>query len=171
LGPRLKLKWPNDLICDGAKLAGILMEGEISAGVAGGNDLAVVIGIGVNCAHHPTDTTYPATDLAEAGALVMPEHLFSVLSRTMVTRLDEWDRGNGFAGIRAAWLARAAGIGEPIKVALMEGMSEGKFETVDEDGRLVLRVADGQIQLVAAGDVFPIASMKQSGSAKGSREG
>ena len=63
---RLALKWPNDVLCDGAKLAGILIEGE-----SRGQALAVAIGIGVNCAHHPAGTPYPATDLAAAGVAVV----------------------------------------------------------------------------------------------------
>src|SRR5262249_18700944 len=59
---RLSLKWPNDLLCDGAKLAGILIEGEGS-----GAALNVAIGIGINCVHHPAGTEYPATDLAAVG--------------------------------------------------------------------------------------------------------
>src|ERR1043166_4321324 len=78
LGPRLKLKWPNDVLCDGAKLAGILIEGESLAG----GTLAVVIGPGVNCAHHPAGTPYPATNLAAAGALVAPESLMQTLIGT-----------------------------------------------------------------------------------------
>ncbi len=58
--PRIALKWPNDVFCDGAKVAGILIEGE-------GNPLTVAIGIGINCVHHPDDTEYPATDLRARG--------------------------------------------------------------------------------------------------------
>src|SRR5262247_2040898 len=69
LKPRLAIKWPNDLLLAGAKFAGILIEGEASRGdQADGDEGAVVVGIGVNCASHPADTEYPATDLAAAGA-------------------------------------------------------------------------------------------------------
>src|SRR5262249_47085632 len=96
LGPRLKLKWPNDVLCDGAKLAGILVEGESVPGRA----LVAVIGIGVNCAHHPADAAYPATSLAVAGALVTPESLVQALMPAMTARLAEWNRGEDFAAIR-----------------------------------------------------------------------
>lgn len=154
LGPRLKLKWPNDVLCDGAKLAGILVEGE---GLPG-RPLAVVIGIGVNCAHHPADTAYPATDLAAAGALVAPETIAQALIGTMARRLAEWDRGENFAAIRAAWLKRAAGLGAPARVRLPEREVEGVAETLDETGRLVLRLADGSRECIAAGEMFPLAS-------------
>ena len=152
LGPRLALKWPNDVLCDGAKLAGILVEGEaLPAG-----PLAVVIGIGVNCAHHPADTAYPATNLAEAGAVVAPESLLQALINTMARRLAEWDRGENFAAVRAAWLKRTAGLGAPARMRLPEREIDGIAETLDETGRLVLRLADGSRERIAAGEMFPV---------------
>jgi len=149
LQPRLMLKWPNDLLCDGAKLAGILIEGE---------GRAVAVGIGVNCRHHPAGTGYPATDLAACGAAVSPDHLFGVLSRRVVQRLGEWQRGAGFAGIRRAWLARTQGLGSAIAVRVGERESRGRYEGIDEHGRLLLRSADGMLTTIAAGDVFPLGS-------------
>jgi BirA family biotin operon repressor/biotin-[acetyl-CoA-carboxylase] ligase len=144
LATRLMLKWPNDLLIDRNKCAGILIEGEGSA---------VVIGIGVNCVHHPAATSHPATDLAAAGVRASPETLLAPLSRAMVVRLAQWNRGTGFASIRADWLARAAGLGKPIRVTLADGELAGQFETIDQTGRLVLRLANGTMQAVAAGDV------------------
>ena len=158
LGPRLKLKWPNDVLCDGAKLAGILVEGE---GLPG-RPLAVVIGVGVNCAHHPADTSYPATNLAAAGAIVAPETLAQALIGTMAGRLAEWDRGENFAAIRAAWLKRAAGLGAPVRVRLPEREVDGVAETLDETGRLVLRLADGSREHIAAGELFPLSAWAQA---------
>jgi BirA family biotin operon repressor/biotin-[acetyl-CoA-carboxylase] ligase len=151
LGPRLQVKWPNDIVCDGAKLAGILVEGES----APGRPLAVVIGIGVNCAHYPADAAYPATSVKEAGALVVPETLAQALISAMAGRLAEWDRGENFAAIRTAWLRRAAGLGAPARVRLPEREVEGVVETLDEVGRLVLRLPDGRHERIAAGDMFP----------------
>ena len=154
VGPRLKVKWPNDLLYDGAKLAGILVEGEsLTDGT-----LAVAVGIGVNCRHHPSDMPYPATNLEEAGALVAPEDLMRGLSGAMTRRLIDWDRGGGFATVRAAWLARAAGLGAPARVRLPEREIEGLVETLDEAGRLVLRQADGRVERVTAGEMFPLAA-------------
>src|SRR5262245_4463312 len=145
----LMLKWPNDVLCNGAKLAGILLEGE-------GRTLAVAIGIGVNCQQHPAETTYPATDLREAGVGVSPEQLFDRLAAAMQRWLAQWDRGHGFAAIRAAWLARAHASGTQLTLRLGERESIGSFETLDEAGRLILRRADGKTEAVMAGDVFPI---------------
>jgi BirA family transcriptional regulator, biotin operon repressor / biotin---[acetyl-CoA-carboxylase] ligase len=152
IGPRLAVKWPNDLLCDGAKLAGILVEGESATG----QPLVTVVGIGINCAHHPAQTDHPAIDLRAAGKHVTPEALFTALSRAMLQRLTEWDRGRGFAATRAAWLARAAGLGTPVRVKLADRQLEGHFETLDPFGRLVLRLGDGTATIITAGDVFPI---------------
>jgi BirA family biotin operon repressor/biotin-[acetyl-CoA-carboxylase] ligase len=145
LASRVALKWPNDLLIDRMKFSGILVEGE---------GPAVVVGIGVNCVHHPAGTDFPATDLATAGVRTTPDSVFERLSAAMVARLVQWDRGAGFAAVRTEWLARAAGLGKPIKVALADGIVAGQFETIDGTGRLVLRLADGKTQAVAAGDVM-----------------
>jgi BirA family biotin operon repressor/biotin-[acetyl-CoA-carboxylase] ligase len=148
LAGRVALKWPNDLLIDRNKFAGILVEGE---------GTTVVIGIGVNCANHPPGTEYPATDLAAAGVRATPDSLFPPLSAAMVARLAQWGRGAGFAAIRADWLARAAGIGKPVRVKTNDTELNGTFEAVDANGRLVLRLADGTMQAIAAGDVFVMA--------------
>jgi BirA family transcriptional regulator, biotin operon repressor / biotin---[acetyl-CoA-carboxylase] ligase len=150
---RLTLKWPNDLLCDGAKLAGILIESESVTG-----RLAVAIGVGVNCLHHPAQTPYPTTDLHAGGAEVSAEILFVALSGTMPRRLIQWNRGAGFDAIRDEWIARAAGIGNDMRVRLPDRELFGRFEALDERGRLLLRLADGTLQTITAGDVFPVAS-------------
>lgn len=149
---QLRLKWPNDLLLDGRKIAGILVEGTSAAG----GPAAVVVGFGVNCKHHPANVEYPATDLAAAGFAVSAEMLLAALGSALRERLSEWNRGQNFASIRAAWLARAAGIGAAIEVRLANRMGAGVFETVDESGALVLKHADGSRETIAAGDVFPL---------------
>lgn len=146
--PMLALKWPNDLLLSGAKLAGILIEGEGQE-----EEGAVVIGIGVNCAAHPAGAAFPATDLAAGGASISAGALFGALSVKMLGRLAQWNRGNGFATIRADWLARAAGLGEAIRVALADRELSGRFEGLDEAGGLILIAPDGGKVMVAAGDV------------------
>src|SRR5207302_98048 len=123
---RLKLKWPNDLLLGGAKLAGILIEAE-----SVGDVTAIAAGIGVNCAHHPAGLAYPATSLAACGAAVAPNELLRALSCAMVRRLAQWDRGSGFAAIRAEWLKHAAGVGGDIHVRLADRELSGTFETLD----------------------------------------
>ena len=147
LGPMLAVKWPNDLLLNGAKLGGILIEGESELG------FAVAVGIGVNCAAHPTDTPYPATDLAAAGALVTPAQLAAVLSAAMQRRLAQWQRGQGFAATRADWLKRAAGLGQDIQVRLPERELSGLFKGLDDAGHLLVLERHG-LTTVTAGEVF-----------------
>jgi len=147
--PLMQLKWPNDLLLSGAKFAGILIEGE-GAEEAG----AVAIGIGVNCMAHPADAAYPATDLAASGAQVTATALFGALALKMAGRLAQWNRGHGFATIRADWLARAAGLGDTIRIALADRELVGRFESLDDAGCLVLIAPDGAETVVTAGDVM-----------------
>jgi BirA family biotin operon repressor/biotin-[acetyl-CoA-carboxylase] ligase len=147
LGPLLKVKWPNDLLIGKAKVAGILIEGE--------NEpvFLVAIGIGVNCAAHPENMDFPATDLATTGALVVPDALFTALSVAMARRLGQWNRGQGFAAIRADWLRRAAGLGETVSIRLPTRELSGRFRGLDDEGRLLLEHA-GEVTAITAGEVF-----------------
>ncbi len=147
LAPALAVKWPNDLLLGGKKLAGILVEGDSE------QSFAVAIGIGVNCASHPAETNHPATDLAANGARIAPEHLFAALAQATQRRLAQWQGGQGFAAIRADWLKRAANLGEDIRVRLPEREVSGRFEGLDEAGRLLLK-GRGGITTVTAGEVF-----------------
>ena len=149
LAARLALKWPNDLMCGQRKIAGILIEGE-------GNPVTVAVGIGVNCRHHPDATEFPATDFVAEGADVGAAALIDHLAAAMQARLAQWNRGAGFAGIRTAWLARSHGLGHPIRVRLPEREMTGGFETIDDTGRLMLRVGNGGLEAIAAGEVFSL---------------
>lgn len=147
VGPDLKLKWPNDVLVEKAKVAGILIEGESEPA------FAVAIGVGVNCATHPDNTDYPAADLAGLGALVVPDALLAELAGAMQKRLVQWKRGLGFSVTRADWLKRAAGLGETLQVRLPERELSGRFQGLDDAGRLLLEQA-GSITPVTAGEVF-----------------
>lgn len=146
--PGITIKWPNDLLLGQAKFAGILIEGE------GVTDGAVAIGIGVNCVSHPVSTDLRATDLAAAGVSITPGMLIGSLSAKMIGRLEQWNRGEGFPGVRADWIARAAGLGEIVCIRLADRELSGRFETLDENGGLVLRAANGRTQLVSAADMI-----------------
>jgi BirA family biotin operon repressor/biotin-[acetyl-CoA-carboxylase] ligase len=87
---------------------------------------------------------------------VTPESLARALAGTMAQRLAQWARGDNFAAIRTAWLRRAAGLGAPARVRLPEREVEGVVETLDDTGRLVLRLADGRIERIAAGEMLPL---------------
>jgi BirA family biotin operon repressor/biotin-[acetyl-CoA-carboxylase] ligase len=154
LAPRLAIKWPNDLLLGRAKVAGILVEGQSGSA-------AVAIGIGVNCVSHPPHTDYPATDLADTR--VSAAALFEALSVAMLARLRQWSRGEGFPLTRADWLARAAGLGEDITARLPGRELRGRFEALDPTGALLLRLPDGRLATIAAGDVFPSTAVAAAG--------
>ena len=152
LRPALRLKWPNDLLYDRAKLAGILLE---SSGVAGAEVAWVAIGMGVNLATHPEGLEYRATSLAAMGVSgVTPDDALAALDRSFEHWLAVWRGVQGFAAIREAWLKRAEGVGGPITVRLSSGAIEGTYEGLAPDGALQLRLGDGHLELVSAGDVF-----------------
>ena len=149
LGSQLRLKWPNDAIVNGAKIAGILLEATQTRNGA----LACVIGIGVNCASHPGDLAYAATDLRALGTQIEPRVLLQGLAEEFAGWLDRWDEGRGFGLIRTAWLSFAAGIGEPAEVTIGAQRLKGTLRGLDERGRLLLDTDMGQ-RIIDAGDVF-----------------
>ena len=146
---RFTLKWPNDLLADGAKLSGILLE----SSVLPDGRFAVAIGIGVNVVAHPVDVPYPATSLREMGSMLSAEQLFSSLSSAWAQNIALWDEGRGLDAIRQRWLARAAGLGGEVAVRMDGQILRGKFETIDEDCRFVIRLEDNSLARIAAGDV------------------
>ena len=140
---QVMIKWPNDLLVEGAKLAGILLERVESA---------VVIGIGVNLAHHPESIGRPVTSLAAlTGSAPDPAVFVETLAEGFARWLGRW-RGEGLASVRSSWLAAA----HPIGTALSTGAGDGLFEGLDEHGALRLRLADGTSHVIHAGDVFLI---------------
>jgi BirA family biotin operon repressor/biotin-[acetyl-CoA-carboxylase] ligase len=147
LQSRLALKWPNDVLVDGKKLAGILLESER---VESGH--AVVVGIGVNIASAPHDL--PAISLATLGMDIHAEQVFTELSGAWLNYARIWNEGRGLAAIRSHWLARAAGVGAEITVRVGNKVLRGTFQTLDEQGRLILRVPDRGTMQIAAGDVY-----------------
>ncbi len=150
----LAIKWPNDILCGGAKLAGILVEGGAHPGRQRSPGFSAVLGFGVNCASHPSDLSYAATHLGLiAGTDGTRDALFEALSGTVVDTLALWDEGRNFTGIRRAWLGHALPQGTRLAVARPDGPHEGTFQTVDADGRLILETGSGCVT-VEAGDVF-----------------
>lgn len=146
----VKLKWPNDVLVNGKKCAGILLENQNIQGKA-----ALVIGIGVNCVSHPSNTNYPATDLSHQGIAISAEQLFMSLVAHMDGFISQWDRGRNFAEIRQLWLKHAIGLGKPIRVKIPGQADEtGIFETIDETGLLILDQENGTKKRISAADIF-----------------
>jgi BirA family biotin operon repressor/biotin-[acetyl-CoA-carboxylase] ligase len=144
-------KWPNDLLIDGKKISGILLE---TAGSGTDRLDWLVIGLGVNIVSHPDQTLYPVTDLHGEGAtgITAPDLLDRFLAR-FALHYDAWSQG-GFAALLPAWKARAIGIGGDILVRLDNQTLEGRFVDLDGEGMLMLNMADGRTRRIAAGDVF-----------------
>ncbi|MBP2312404.1 biotin--[acetyl-CoA-carboxylase] ligase [Azospirillum soli] len=148
----IRCKWPNDVLVNGRKLSGILLESE--AGPDGG--LAwLVLGVGINLRHFPEGTEFAATSLIAEGAPAMqPAGLLEVYAEQLATWYARWLE-HGFALVRSAWMARAKGIGEPVAVRLSDRTLTGTFADLDSDGVLLLDRDDGTgRQRIAAGDVF-----------------
>jgi BirA family biotin operon repressor/biotin-[acetyl-CoA-carboxylase] ligase len=142
LAPHVRIKWPNDLMADGAKLAGMLLEREGEA---------VVLGFGVNLAHHPEGLERPVTSLAALTGGAAPEAgpFLDMLAESLARWLNRWRR-SGLAPVRQAWLACA----HPFGTALSTHKGDGVFDGLDESGALRLRLGDGSTRFVHSGDVF-----------------
>ncbi|HEX2136386.1 MAG TPA: biotin--[acetyl-CoA-carboxylase] ligase [Microvirga sp.] len=169
--PRLALKWPNDLLLEGAKVAGLLLEGHRI-----GPSLAIVIGFGVNIAHAPTGTPYPAAALQSVDPAVTRERLFEALAAGFARTFADWKAAQGggtsdsFGPIRRRWLERAAGIGGDVTLRLPSGERRGIFEGLDRFGRLRLKTPAG-VELIDAGDLyFPHLHPKTAELAGGARD-
>lgn len=138
--PGVRIKWPNDLVVDGAKLAGILLEREGEA---------VIIGIGVNLAAHPAFLERPATSLAALGGPAPAAQFLERLAGIFVREIERW-RSEPLDVLCRRWLDAA----HPVGTALVTPEGAGLFDGLDPSGALRLRLEDGTTRLVHAGDVF-----------------
>lgn len=145
----LSIKWPNDVLLGGAKVAGILVEGTRTAsGVQ-----FCVIGSGVNCASFPADLPYRAISLTEAvGRPVDRDEVFAAYRARLAEAIEVWDDGRGYAAIRSRWLARALPLDTPLVVRGAQEPIRGRFQGIDAKGRLLLMGAHGPLA-VEAGEV------------------
>ncbi|HEY9009984.1 MAG TPA: biotin--[acetyl-CoA-carboxylase] ligase [Devosia sp.] len=148
-GARIALKWPNDVLADGAKLAGILLEAQKRPD----DRMAVVIGFGVNVVAAPERLPYPAASIASLGWQVTAEQIFAALADEWVDAVELWDNGRNVAGILTLWRQLAAGIGAPVAVSRDGEVVRGVFETIDDAGRLIVRANDNSRVAITAGDV------------------
>ncbi|MEM9968656.1 MAG: biotin--[acetyl-CoA-carboxylase] ligase [Pseudomonadota bacterium] len=143
------LKWPNDVLLNGGKVAGILLESLQDH---------LMIGVGVNLAYAPKQETLdagalPARSLQEdLNVTVAPADFLTVLAAEYATLEDQF-RVHGFAPIRRAWLQHAAKKGETIIARTLQDTTTGTFEDIDEAGNLILMTATGRVPITAA-DVF-----------------
>ena len=151
------LKWPNDVLLNCGKVAGILLE---SQGGLGGHIAHLAIGIGVNLIAAPDPAmiepgaTPPVTLLQETGLRITPEHLLAHLGPAYAA----WEhrfRAEGFAPLRAEWLAHAARLGETITARTGTATRQGRFDTIDLTGALILSTSQGRQAIPAAEVFFP----------------
>lgn len=147
----LSLKWPNDVLLNDRKVAGILLESTGSAALVDW----LAIGIGVNLRSAPPaddNAKFPPIALAEVGDLVTPAEFLTVLAGHYATEERILER-LGFQAIRADWLERAARLGDTITARTAREEISGIFDSIDETGQLVLITAKGPVKIPAA-DVY-----------------
>ncbi len=146
---RVALKWPNDVLADGAKLSGILLEVRQRPG--GGT--AVIVGIGVNVVAAPEGLPYPATSLRDLGLDLDAPSVFRALADNWAECYQTWDNGRGVAEIIRRWRQNAAGLGTDVVVQREKGVLRGVFEAIDDAGHMIVRDDEGHRVAVTAGDV------------------
>jgi BirA family biotin operon repressor/biotin-[acetyl-CoA-carboxylase] ligase len=149
-GHQVHCKWPNDVLLNDKKVAGILLE---SSG--GGVDKKpdwIILGMGLNVACHPDDTEFPATSLRFEGWPNTLDEAITAYTKSFLSWTNRW-LDNGFAPIRKDWMQRCKGIGEKIEVRLENETLIGIFDGMEEDGTLRLNI-NGKTQFISAGDVF-----------------
>lgn len=151
VGDKARVKWPNDVMIGDGKASGILIE---SGKRPDGRHWAAV-GIGVNLAHHPTEVERPATHVGEHIPGAPPEPADALLKLIFAFRdwFDIWE-AQGFPGIIDGWTQRAYGLEKPATVRLANETIDGIIQGLDADGALRLRLGDGTIRRITAGDVF-----------------
>ena len=145
------IKWPNDVLMNGAKIAGILLESGTTD-----DQLWVAVGIGINISSAPDDTPYPATyllsDMPQVGRPLLTEvkhKLFARFAYWMAVHIAD-----GFEPLRTAWLDRAQGMGSAATARLPNKTIEGTAVGMDKDGALELKTRSGKTIKIHAGDVF-----------------
>nr|WP_315050194.1 biotin--[acetyl-CoA-carboxylase] ligase [uncultured Brevundimonas sp.] len=147
---RVSIKWPNDVMLDGVKVAGILVE----SGAHADGGLWLAVGIGINLAHAPDGTERPATAIVQAaGEAPAFEAALGRLVDSFSTWQARWD-GMGFQTVLDGWIARTQGLHGPCVARLGSETLEGVADGVEADGALRLRLADGTLRRISAGDVF-----------------
>ncbi len=147
-------KWPNDILYDGRKLGGILLESFTMLDNQGNDRQWVVVGIGINIDHYPDDVAFPATCLRETGVEIISAKI--VLSRfvyNFIHHYDSWCE-DGFDPVKKQWVESAYKLGFPIQARVGMEAYTGSFQGIDDLGRLLLQEADGTLRTISAGDVF-----------------
>ena len=148
--PKISYKWPNDILINNNKTAGILLESDINQ-----NQLNfVIIGIGVNIIGNPINTTYPATNLKQEGFLeISPENLLKKFLDNFSDLYEKWINF-GFKPIRNLWLENAFNLNKEIAVNLANKKIKGLFKDLDGNGNLVLEIENKETIIISSGEIF-----------------
>lgn len=150
----IEAKWPNDILYDGRKLGGILLESFTTLDEYGEDQQWVVVGAGINIEDYPEDVAFPATCLRESGVEIISAKI--VLSRfvyNFIHAYDNWCMA-GFETLREHWMQHAYRLGYPTDVLMGDRVWQGAFQGIDHYGRLLLQLSDGEIKAITAGDVL-----------------
>lgn len=148
----VRCKWPNDLLVEGRKIAGLLAE---AAARPDGDTDFVVLGCGINVAHHPAESRWPATSFAALGVRISPDDVLAALATALARWMAAW-RKDGFEAIRAAWSQRSFEIGRPMALDLGQTKVAGGFAGIDSSGGLLLDLAGGRRETISYGEVTSV---------------
>ncbi|MFC3051113.1 biotin--[acetyl-CoA-carboxylase] ligase [Kordiimonas pumila] len=148
----IQCKWPNDILINGKKAAGVLIE---TSGVVGNTVGHIIVGIGMNLLHSPDTAQFPATNFfAHIGKKVDPREALTVLAANVKKRLDKW-RVSDFKPIQQEWTDHAWGIGKPVQVRSIDETFSATLLHLAEDGGLKVKLVNGVERTIYAADIFP----------------
>jgi BirA family biotin operon repressor/biotin-[acetyl-CoA-carboxylase] ligase len=150
-GGAVQYKWPNDILLDGKKIAGLLLEST-------GNGEFIIIGIGVNINSHPDNSpiqAYPATDLKASGVEISREILLKNFLNNFSDLYQTW-QDFGFSAIRNLWLKSAFNFNKIIAVNLPDKKLTGRFIDLDQNGNLVLELENKEVKLISSGEIYSL---------------
>ena len=145
----LALKWPNDVLLNKAKLAGILLEAQIFPS----GDRAIIVGMGINVSSAPQGLPYNTIALNHIDPAISETSVFKMLSDNWTVVFNQWDYGRGREKILEQWREMAYGIGKPVKIERVNDRISGIFHSIDGEGRLIVEKINGQKEIISAGDV------------------
>lgn len=146
---KISLKWPNDVLVNDAKLAGILLEAKSLPG----DNLAIIVGMGINVANVPMDVPYKTIALNQILPHLSAATMFAKLTKNWVETFAIWNYDQGRQQILDKWRELARGLGDAILVKRVNDQIEGKFAAIDDQGRLVVELKNGQFEIISVGDV------------------
>lgn len=148
----IKLKWPNDILINGKKVAGIILESSIDTRLQ--NLDYLILGVGLNIASDISSREFVSTNLKEQQAVNLdPEYYLDKFMSNFIELYDEWHL-HGFQNVRVKWLERAYNIHKPVIVSGVKNKISGIFADLDNNGNLLLKLSDGSIKAISGGSIY-----------------